>query len=655
MVGRPEEFNIIQSKNNPMTEVKKGKSLLGSKTINIVLMLIIIVIINVIAAGLYFRLDITDEKLYTLSSGTIKIVEKIETPVTIKYYFTKNIGSLPLAYKNYGKKIDELLHEFQNLNPEKISLEVYDPKPDSDEEEWAQKYGITGIDLNSQDRLYLGMVVIQEDKEFGLPVMDPRREQYLEYDITQLFLQLTQKSNKKLGIMSSLPVMGVTANRYQQMQGQRSSPKWVFVEELEKTFEVQEVKPTEKEIDPKISILMVIHPKKLSENALYAIDQFVLRGGELIVLVDPNARVDSAAAMMAQMGQMPQASSNLDKLFKHWGVEYKANSILGDKDRSTTVNAGASMGAVPFSLWHSISKDSFDQELIATKELDHMLLIEPGGFNLSEKSPLTLQPLINSSKNSGLIESYIVRFSDPLKINKQIKGDGKVYSLAGILTGELTSAFESKPEEKPTEEQKAENKDDMTLKTSPHRRKSVKSAKILLITDVDFIADQFSVEKFNLLGQTFSQPRNDNLNFLVNMVEFLGGSEDLMSIRSRGRFSRPFTRFLELEKEAQKKYQQAEESISLKLKEVQAKLNTLNVQKGTNKIVLTKEQIEKVQQFRKEEKKTKNELRKIRKLLRQDIEAEKTKLTLLNLLAIPILTVLLGLFLYYRRSQQKFS
>jgi len=643
-----------------MIEVKKGKNLLGSKTINIVLMLIIIVIINVIAAGLYFRLDITDEKLYTLSSGTIKIVEKIETPVIIKYYFTKNIASLPLAYKTYGKKIDELLHEFQNLNPDKISLEVYDPKPDSDEEEWAQKYGITGIDLSNQERLYLGMVVIQEDKEFSLPVMDPRREQYLEYDITQMFLQLTQKSDKKLGIMSSLPVMGMTANRYQQMQGQRSVPKWVFVEELEKMFEIQEVKPTEKEIDPNISILMVIHPKKLSEIALYAIDQFVLRGGELIVMVDPNARVDAAAAQMAQMGQMPQASSNLDKLFKHWGIDYKSTSILGDKDHSTTVNAGATLGAVPFSLWHTISKDSFDQELIATKELDHMLLIEPGGFTLNAKSPLKLQSLINSSRNSGLIESYFVRFSDPLKINKQIKSDGKVYSLAGILTGDLTSAFDKKPEEKPVDDKKAEEKkddqeDDMTMKTTSHQRKSVKSVKILLITDVDFIADQFSVEQFNLMGQKFNQPRNDNLNFLVNMVEFLGGSEDLMSIRSRGRFSRPFTRFIELEKDAQQKYQQAESSISLKLKEVQEKLKTLNVQKGTDKIVLTKEQIERVQQFRKEEKKTKSELRKIRKLLRQDIESEKTVLTLLNLLTIPVLMVLLGLFLYYRRSQQKFS
>ncbi|MCP4750877.1 MAG: GldG family protein [Proteobacteria bacterium] len=636
--------------------MKKRQKIFGSTAITIGLVFIIIIAINVIAAGLYFRLDITEENLYTLSEGTSKIVEDLKTPVVFKYYFSKSAGALPLVYKNYGKKIGELLQEYQAINSEMITLEVFDPRPDSDEEEWAKKYGLTGVDLSDGERLFMGMVIIQEDKEMSLPLMDPRREQFLEYDITQLLLQVYQKKEKKIGIMSSLPIMGATANRMQQLQGQKSQPKWVFIQELEKTFQISEVATSVEEIDESISILIVIHPKNLNDHALYAIDQFVLRGGELVVAVDPNARVDQTAAMMARMGQMGQANSNLDKLFKHWGIEYDANRMLGDKDRATMVNAGGSIGAVSFSLWHSLNESSFNQELIATKELDDMLLIEPGGFTVNDKSTLALTSLMQSSKNSGLVDNHMIRFGNPMSINKKVIPGGKAYTMAGILTGKLTSAFEQRPERKKTDEKDKGKEPDKKAESktfSPHRAKSSENVKILMIADVDFIADQFAVEKFNVLGQVFSQPRNDNLNFMVNMVEFLGGAEAMMEIRTRGRFSRPFTRFLELEKNAQTKYQEAESRLSAKLREVQEKLSQLNVQKGTNKIVLTKDQIDKIKQFREEEKKNQSELRKIRKLLRQDIESEKTSLTMINLLTVPVLLAVFGLFLYYRRFRYK--
>jgi len=630
--------------------VKKRQKVLGSTAISIVLVLIIIITINVISSGLYSRLDITEESLYTLSEGTENIVEKISTPLTLKYYLSKNLESLPITYKNYGKKISELLNEYQNLNPEMIHLETYDPKPDSDEEVWAKKYGLAGIDLSNGDKFYMGLVITQEDRELNIPMMDPRREQFLEYDITQLLLQLSQKKDKKIGILSSLPVMGVTANQMQQMQGQRNQPKWFFIQELEKTFKTETITAGTQEIPADISILIVVHPKNLSESALYAIDQFVLKGGELIVLVDPNARVDQAAAMMAQMGQMPQASSDLGKLFKHWGIDYQANKILGDKEHPTRVNAGGTVGVVSFTLWHSLNRDSFEQDLIATKELDDMLLIEPGGFIMQKSSPLKLQPLIKSSTQTGLIDSFMLRYADPLKLNAQVKPTGQSYNLAGILSGNLTSAFSKRPDPPKNE---GKDQPDKITQHQPHLSEGIKESKILLITDVDFISDNFSVEQFNLLGQIYSQPKNDNLNFIVNMVEFLGGAGEMMGIRSRGRFRRPFTHFLMLEKNAQIKYQAAENKITAQLKEVQEKLSQLNVQKGTNKIVLTKEQIEKIKQFREEEKKTKTELRKIRKLLRQDIESEKTSLTLMNLTIVPILLIITGLFLYYRRFRKK--
>ena len=634
-----------------MTEEKKGKLKFGSTTSNIILIFIIIIAVNVIAASLYFRWDITEEKLYTLSEGSASIVEKIQAPLTIKYFLTKNLEGLPITYKNYGKKINELLIEYRNLNPEMITFEGYDPKPDSDEEEWAQKYGLSGIDIGTGERLFMGIVVIQEDKELSLPFLDPRREQFLEYDITQLLLQVYQQKNKVVGLMSSLPVLGSNPGRYEQMQGQRPQPKWAFIQELEKTFKVKEVKIDAADIGAEVDILLVIHPKNLSDSTQYAIDQFVLRGGELVVMVDPNARMDQSAARAAQMGQMATASSDLKTLFSHWGVKYDSGKIVGDKNRATRVNAGAEAGVVSYALWHSLTGESFNQDLIATKELENMLLIEPGGFSLTDNSPLKLNVLLASSTNSGLVDAYMTRFGSPVAINKKIAGDGSVYTMAGILTGELSSAFAKRPDPPKKEGETAQP--EAGVPQRPHLSNSEGNAKIFLVADADFISDTFSVDKFNLLGQTMIQPKNDNLNFMVNMVEFLGGAEEMMQIRSRGRFSRPFTRFEDLQKQAQSQYQVAEERISAKLKEVQARLSQLNVEKGTNKVVLTKEQIEKIKQFREEEKKTKSELREIRKLLRQDIEFEKTSLTLINLLVIPILLTLIGLLLYYRRVRQR--
>ena len=634
-----------------MTEKKKGILNKGSNATSIILVFIIVIAVNVIAASLYFRWDITEENLYTLSDATEKIVTDIQTPVTVKYYFTTNLEGLPMTYKNYGKRIDEILREYEKLNPDMIDYESYNPEPDSDEEEWARKYGLSGLELGTGERLYMGVVAIQEDNEVALPYMDPRREQFLEYDITQLLVQVSQQKDKTVGLLTTLPVMGMQPNRMQQMQGQRPMPKWTFIQELEKGFKVEEIATDTVKIADHIDVLLVIHPKNLSDATQYAIDQFVLRGGELVVLVDPNARMDPEL-MSGRQGSMASAGSTLKKLFEHWGITYDYGQVLGDLDHPTQVNAGGSAGVISYALWHTLSEDSFNKDLVATRELETMLLIEPGGFLMKEESPLELNPLLESSERSGLINAYLTRYGDAVTTNKQVEADDKTYTLAGILTGEVTSAFEKRPDppqSKSGEEASAAQKTDTDL--PPHLNKSRQSVRILLVTDTDFIADTFAVERFNLLGQTLVQPKNDNLNFMLNMIEFLGGAETMMEIRSRGKFTRPFTRFEELQAQAQSKYQEAEEKLSAELEEVQEKLNRLNVEKGTNKVILTEEQIERIKQFREEEKKTKAELREIRKLLRQDIEYEKTMLTLLNLLVIPVLLTVIGLLVYYRRTK----
>jgi ABC-type uncharacterized transport system involved in gliding motility auxiliary subunit len=293
-----------------MAESKKRQSLFGTTLTSVGLVVLIVIAINVIAANFFFRVDVTEEQLYTLSEGTEKIVKGVKTPITLKYYFNKSSKQIPLLHKNYGKKVEELLQEYRTLNPEMISLEIYNPIPDSDEEEWAKKYGLSAINLGMEN-FTMGLVLVQEDKELTIPFLDIRREKFLEYDVTHLILQISKEKENTIGIMSNLPVMGQTPDQMQMIQGRQAQPKWAFIQELEKTFELEEIKTDATNIGDNITILLVIHPKNLPETTQYAIDQFVLRGGQLVLLVDPSSRVDPTAAIMARIGQQAESTLTL--------------------------------------------------------------------------------------------------------------------------------------------------------------------------------------------------------------------------------------------------------------------------------------------------------------------------------------------------------
>ena len=588
--------------------------------LNILMVLVLVVAINIIASAIYFRVDMTEEGLYTLSDGSKELVEKIKKPVTLKFYFSKDAAQVPISFKAYGKQVKELLQEYQAVNPENLHLEIYNPTPDSDEEEWAQKYGLTGADIGGGDLFFMGLVAVVEDNEVVMPIFDPRREESLEYDISQLILQATRPEQGKLGIVTSLPLMGSGA-------GMGNQPPWALISELEKSFELVALKASE-EIPEDISILMVFHPKGFNPAEEYNLEQFLLQGGQLAIFVDPNARVDQQAARLAQMGKPGLGASSLNLLFSHWGLEYDKGLILGDPLRSAKVSVKG-LGITPYYIWHSLTKEAFNSEMVVTKDLQNMLLPEPGSFRLTATSPLKLTSLIQASKDAGPIEAYLTAFTGVMQINEKVKANGKEHHIAAILKGELTSAFTQLPE---------------GMTNPDHLSKG--QGTIFLMADVDFIADGFSVERFEFLGQTIMQPKNDNLAFAVNALDFLGGANELMEVRSRAKFQRPFLRFQELERKAQGNYQRAESDLELELKALQRELEQIN-QGG--QIQLSQAQVEQIKDFRDKEKTTKSKLRQIRKLLRKDIELEQNLLILLNLLLVPFVLVIFGTLLYKKR------
>ena len=620
---------------------------------SVALLLICLVAVNVTAFFIPLRFDLTEERLYTISDGSRKILENLKDPVRINFYYSRNNAELPPNFKTYAQRVEELLEEYETLSNGKILLEIYDPKPDTEEEEWAQKYGIKPITLPSGNAVYFGAIVSMLDQEMLLPYFDMRREEFLEYDISQAIHKVSSTTSTKIGLLSSMSLEGGRA----LIPGTAPREKWVFLSELEKSLKVEILPLTTEEIPDEVSLLIVMHPRGFSSRLKYAIDQYVLRGGRLIVLLDPNARIDMTSPAN-QFGQQPQLASDLPELLKKWGVEYDKTKVAGDHLHASQVNTGR--GVMSFPIWMTFRSQSLNQEHPITAQLENVLFVEAGSFKKSSDSTSDFTPLLSLSDQSGFIDAFQLRFTQPDQLSREMKVEDEDKTLMAITSGIFSTAFpEGQPAKGKNESNDSEagegSEEEKALKHQ-HQNKAAERNSILLFSDVDFLSDQFSVQKLNFLGQSIIQPTNDNLNLMLNATEYLSGNEALMGIRSRGRFSRPFTRILVMQQHAQMRYQKEERQLQSQLDEVQQRLNNLLEsagEKGQKEVILPKEVQQEIEKFREEELQTRRKLREVRKILRQDIEQLGQGLLLLNMLLVPLIVGIIGVVVYRYRTQKR--
>ena len=618
---------------------------------SVVLLLICLVAVNLMAHFLPLRYDLTEERLYTISEGSRKILAGLTDPVRINFYYSRNNSELPPNFKIYAQRVQELLEEYVALSKGMVVLKILDPKPDTDEEEWAQKYGIKPITLPSGNTVYFGAVISMLDQEMLLPYFDQRRENFLEYDISQAIQKVGSTSTSKVGLLSVLNLQGGRS----MIPGQPPAQKWVFLNELEKSVTVENLALTIEEIPDDINLLIVLHPRNFNPRLRYAVDQYVLRGGRLVVLLDPNARIDMTSPAN-QFGQQPQLSSDLPELLKQWGVDYDVAKVVGDRLHATQVNTG--QGVMSFPMWMTFRSDSLDQKHPITAQLENLLFVEAGSLKKAADSKTEFTPLLSLSAKSGLIDTFQLRFAAPDQLSRDMKVDGEAKAVMAITTGIFSSAF---PNGQPVKEKKnpeasaaGEESEEETPLKHPHLLEAAELNSILLFSDVDFLSDQFSVQKLNFLGQTIIQPRNDNLNLMLNAAEHLSGNEALMSIRSRGRFSRPFTRLLAMQRQAQLRHQTEEKLLLSQLEEVQQRLNSLLEsagEQGQTEVILPPEVQVEIEKFREEERQARRKLREVRKILRQDIERLGQGLLLLNMLLVPLIVGIIGLIVYRLRTR----
>jgi ABC-type uncharacterized transport system involved in gliding motility auxiliary subunit len=627
-------------------------SAFGSGVAGLLLLLVIIGAVVVTLGNLRLRHDFTADKLYTLSDGSRRLLAGLPEDVTLKFFFNRSSPAVPMFVKSYARQVEDLLKEYALAAQGRIVVETYDPKADSDEEEWAQRYGIqpqpTGV---MTPPIYFGIVAVSGEREETLPALTPQGEATLEYDLSRLVSRAATAVRPVIGVLSDLPVMG--APPMQPMMRPAAPQPWYAIQELQRDFEVRTVSRDAAAIEPGITTLLVIHPKNLPPKTLYAIDQFVMRGGRLVACVDPLSLADLKSQQqnqMAMMGMGGQNSSSLDPLFSAWGIGFEPGKLLADNRALTRVGNNGRVEESPVFL--SLRAANMNRQDLLTAQLDQILMPYAGILSDATGDDIAFEPLISSSDAACRVDAQMAMFGAEA-LRGQLKPDGLRHVIAARLSGPFKSAYpEGAPAGDPAPEEGSEAP---AAPAGGHLAACAEPNTMLVIADCDFLSDDVAVRQVEMMfGFRTLQAQGDNLAFLANAVEKLSGSAELAAIRSRGTSQRPFTRVDELEFRAMNAWRQEEENLSAELQQTQQQLNELqNRKQGSQKFILSKEQEEAIRRFQQKQADVKRQLKQVRRNLTRDIERLGVRVKILNIAGIPLLVTLFGIArgVLGRRSQ----
>jgi ABC-type uncharacterized transport system involved in gliding motility auxiliary subunit len=601
-------------------------------TTGLLVLLVIVVLLNVIFSYANIRWDTTEDKIYTLSGGTKSILSNMEQPVVVKFFYNATSRNMPANLKLYSRRVTDFLSEYEKASDGKLRVEMVDPKEDSDEEEWARKYGLKGYQVGGDEKVYCGLVFLAGDQEDKIEFLDPSREELLEYDITRIIQRLQNPKKKVIGIVTGLPVFGPPSRMPFQAQG--GAEPWLFVTEMKKTYDVRQIDPKADLLDP-VDLLILLHPKDLTVKLQYAVDQYVLSGGNLLVFVDPLCVVDTTQ----QRGFPQPSASDLEKLFGAWGISMDKSKVVMDLDQPTRLRRDNAVEDNP--TWISARKGAFNSTDVVTARLDSMLFPMAGAIKATEAPPKELEVLVHSGKNAGLVDAFQATVG-PDAIRRDFVADAQPENIAVRLRGKFKTAFpEGMVDDPKSGTETAEAKAPVNSK---QLMDSIKAASIVVVADVDMLADDFYVQKARLAGLVLSKVFNDNLNFLLNACEMLTGSDELISLRSRGKYERPFTAVLELQREAQERWMAKENELVQRAEETNRKLQELEQKKDSSQtLILSPEQESAISKFKEERERVNRELKAVRKNLRADVETLGTRLKWINILLMPLLVSVIGI------------
>ena len=629
-----------------MKSNKPSRSLkVGTGIIALLLLFGCILAVNVIFRSARLRLDLTEEKLYTLSPVSRQLLSELDRTVTLKFFFNRSAPDLPTPLKSFADQVEDLLREYEMAARGKIKIEKYDPKPDSDAAELAQQYGLQAQRLwPGGPVMTLGLVAVAGEEPHAIPWLDPRNQTFIEYGLTRLLVQATSRTKPALGVMSSLPVLGdQTPNFMMGPNRPPSAPRWAIFRELGEDYQIEEVATDVEAIPEHINTLVVVHPKGLTDKTLYALDQFVLRGGCLFAFLDARSLVDMQQAANQYMPSY-SFSSDLNRLTSAWGIIFDSNHLVADR-KARSIASGMPLSRIEESLvFLDLLPDRMDKEDVVTANLAAIQIPYAGCFTGEPVEGLTLTTFLRSSPDAQLVDAQ----AQP---TRNIRGSGLEYRLAVRLHGIFPSAF---PDGAPKSASSTEEDPEAT--TAPQAAALTKSEKpgtVVLVGDSDMLFDPFIFWELSLEGYTVYQLKNDNMRFFNNVLDQVADGVNLVGVRSRGRVDRPFTRVRELQARAEQAYLPKLEQWESKQHEIERRIQELLfnhdsrqqfIQSPEQKVALERLQAEKVEVER--------ELRVIRRNLWEGIEDLGLRLKAVNILLVPLLVGVFGMAFYAFRQRR---
>jgi gliding motility-associatede transport system auxiliary component len=611
------------------------------------------------------KADLTQQRLFTISSGTRSMLRSIDEPISLKLYFSKRLGEAAPVYTRYFERVRALLQQYADIAGGGLDVAVFDPEPFSDSEDKAVAAGLRGVRLNQEGEVgYFGLVGNNStDTDSTIPFFTTDREAFLEYDLTKLIYTLANPKKRVVGLMTSLPLEGGMNPMAMLGGGRQQLPPQMILEQIRDFFEVKTLSQDVKEIPGEIDVLMVAQPDKLTPEAAYAIDQFVMGGGKILALVDPVAEM---GGRMGPMGMPPSGPSpEFVRLLKAWGVDFDPSKVAGDiaTARRVQFGGGARPTVTEYVGWLGLDRRSIDEKDVLSGGVERLNLASPGFLAKAEGATTQVMPILLTSPQAMQIAAdKFTGMPDPVALLRAYKPEGKSLMLAARVSGTANSAYPdgapkpakaegddkakadaakqegAKPDAAKSDagkEVKPKEEKPEGAAARPHKASGQINA--IVIADTDLLADQFWVDVRDFLGQQVAIPNASNAAFIVNALDNLSGSDALIALRGRGAEDRPFQLVNDLRRESERRYREKEQALTAKLKEVQDQLTKLeNAGEGGN-VIVSESDRQAIEKFRGDMLATRRELREVKRALREDIDRLDGWLKFANIALVPLL------------------
>lgn len=632
----------------------------------------LLVAVGLISSLPSLRIDLTEDALYSLADGTRNIVTTLEEPIELLFFYSETASEDQPQIRSYATRVQELLNEIVIASNGKLELSVVDPEPFSEEEDLATRYGVQPVPVvQGGPGIYFGLVAVELDPDKDpalrasetMPLIRPDQEEYLEYEFMKLVTRVAEPDLQVVGLLTTLDIDG----GFDPMSGQPTQ-QWMITDFIRQLYELRRIETAATQIDEDIDILMLVHPEGLSQETLYAIDQHVMRGGKTLVFLDPTA--DSLVSRSAQGSMIPAGmSSDLPGLLEAWGVDYAADKVLTDNTLALRVQLGQGSRPVAHIGMIGANRTALASDDIITRRLETINLSSAGALAPIEGSEIVFEPLIQSSTDAMLMDASLLEdVLDPSVLFDEFVSANERYTVAARLSGVFATAF---PGGRPLDADAADAEDsEETLAESDdeagelsaeavdplegHIAQTDGPSNILIFADTDVLSDRLWVQISQFFGQRIPQPFANNGDFVINALDNMSGGADLVSIRSRGRYSRPFERVVKMQRAADDRLRTEEAALLQRLEATEAQIAELNLdENGEPLLQLSEEAQAEVDRFNEDLLETRRSLREVQFQLTADIEALGANLKWLNTFAVPMLLTLLALFVSFLRAQRR--